>query len=154
MIEVFVAYTGETDVKELERTLEAWKLPALEPVAIELKSKKFELHRRVTAENMSRGDYILCDLGYGPREEDFGARAGKALLEYPEAGMIASGRSSAPGWDFHRVVICRKGVISHWPTPTSKDYRREHREAYTFKGYRIIVCPTIHYRLLTASWPS
>jgi hypothetical protein len=147
MIEVFVGFTKESPFKELEQTLEAWDLPGLEPVAILVKPEKFELHRRVTAEKISLGDYIVATLGYGPDEEEFGDIAERELRRNPNVGMILpDGLLTA--------VVCRKGIVTHWPTPRSVSYNEEHIQAYERVGFKVILCPTIHCRLLAESLPS
>ena len=147
MIEVFVAFTKGTDIARLERTLEAWDLSGLEPIAIQCGLHKFEIHRRVTAENVSRGTYILADLDYGPLEEEFGDIATRAIAAAPDVGMILPERLVA-------AVVCRKGIITHWPTPMTATYHTEHQKAYERLGYKTITCPLIHCRPLVGSLPS
>jgi len=147
MMEVFVAFTRESNVADLKKTLEAWDLPNLQPVAIQVVSKKFEIYRRVTAENVSVGDYILCDLGIGPVEEEFGQLAQEALDKHPKAGMITPNGIAI-------AVICRKGIITHWPTPRTSAYQKEHAEAYERLGYQVISCLTMHCLPLAVCLPS
>lgn len=154
MIEVFIAFTPGVNATKLERTLEAWNLPGLEPVAIQCGLKKFELHRRVTAENVSKGDYILADIDYGPLEEEFGVIAEKLLAENPDAGLLKPDLGSCTLKVHGTVDICRKGIITHWPTPQSASYDKEHSEAYQRVGFRTILCPMIHYHPLAESLPS
>jgi len=147
MLEVFIAYTKGSNIEELEATLNSWDLDGLEPVAIECGLKKFQIIRRVTAENLSHGNYVLTDLGTAPVEEDFGQRAEKCLADYPTVGMV----ELASGVD---VFVCRKGIVDKWPTPRTESYMKEHREAYLLKGYETSVCPEIHYRHLVGLLPS
>lgn len=147
MLEVFVAYTKGSKIEELEATLNSWELDGLEPVAIECGLKKFEITRRVTAENLSRGDYILAGLGVAPVEEDFGKRAEKFLAEHPTVGLV----ELPSGMD---VFVCRKKVVDKWPMPRTESYMKEHREAYELKGFAATICPLIHYRQLVGSLPS
>lgn len=153
MLEVFLAYNKEiADIKELEATLEAWSQPGLEPVVIEAKGKKFELHRRVVAENISVGNYVLASLGSAPLEKDFGSLATKVLADNPTVGLIHV--SLAGEMPSGRVMVCRRGVITHWVTPTG-DYIKAHEESYRHAGHGVMtLCPSIHYRLLTESLPS
>lgn len=146
MLEVFVAYTKGSSIAELEATLNGWDLEGLEPVAIECGLKKFEITRRVTAENLSLGDYILAELGCTPVEEDFAARAEKFLAENPAVGLV----ELPSGAD---VFVCRKKVVDKWPTPRTESYLKEHREAYQLKGFEATLCPQIHYRRLVGSLP-
>ncbi len=143
MIEVFVAFTKTTDLKELEKTLEAWNLSGMEPVAIQVKANKFELHRRVTAENLATGNYVLADLGYGPLEEDFVKLAEVELRNYPDVGLIGVSLDA---------MICRKGIVTHWPTPRTQTYRKEHVEAYQHAGFEYLASDKLHcYSLVTAA---
>lgn len=126
--------------------MNGWDLPGLEPVAIQVKAgPKFELHRRVTAESVSRGTYILAEIGSIPIEEEFAKIATEALAE--DVGIVLPG-------GFRSAIICRKGVITHWPTPRTSSYVAEHNEAYSRLGYKTISCPLIHCRPLVESLPS
>jgi hypothetical protein len=148
LIEVFVAFTRESNISDLEKTLEAWNLPGLEPIAIQIKQgKKFELHRRVTAESVSRGTYILSDMMFGPCEVKFAELAEQALGDNPDAGMIIPN-------GIVMARVCRKGIITHWPTPRTVTYTEEHAEAYKHAGYKVIPCPSIHCLPLAESLPS
>lgn len=147
MIEVFVAFSKMSSMRDLEMTLESWDQPGMEPVAIQVKPGKFELHRRVTAENIARGNYILAKMGSGPVEENFGELAEQFLRDHEDAGVVML----EPGSE---VMICRRGVITHWPQPRTVSYACEHGEAYEFVGYKAYRCATLHYRQLAASLPS
>src|SRR5258708_16301139 len=151
MIEVFVAYTRDSEIEKLEKTLEAWDKSGMEPVAIEIKPvKKFGLYRCVTAESTSRGDYILADLGYGPFEEDFGAIAEEEFAKREHIGLLGAWPVGGPGPEIPRtVVLCRKGIITKWPTPRTDSYLKEHVEAYRFAGYSAALCATLHFHPLT-----
>lgn len=159
MMEAFVAYAIETlSVDDLEATLEAWNIDGLEPVAIELKLKKFELIRRVTAENISRGDYVLASIGCAPVESNFADLAEKVLIDHPKVGLIIP-QCVAPEWVSGRVTICRKGIIKHWFQPKGSQesdvlYANMHAQVCRLAGYETMECKTIHYRPLSASLPS
>jgi len=145
-VEVFIGYTKKSNIHLLEDTLEAWDVGDTEPIAIEMNERKFELTRRVSAENLATGDYVLCDIGYGPAIHDFGKVAAKLLEQHTTAGLIGQGTEGLP----YNVVICRKGVITHWPTPASPDstYINEHATAYQFAGYKVFLCHQRLYRQL------
>lgn len=66
--EVFIAYTKDTLLRELKDTLEAWDTDEYEPVAIEVPFRKYEQMREIAAEGMSKGDYIIADLGSSPHQ--------------------------------------------------------------------------------------
>lgn len=144
MMEVFVAYTKHDSIELLEKTLEAWDDDDTEPVAIECKQGKFQIHRRVIAENLATGDYVLADIGYGPAIPGFAKVATELLEKHSKVGMIGQGTKGNP----HSVVICRKGIITHWPTPRSETYIPEHVEAYRLKGYKPLLCQQRLYRQL------
>ena len=55
-------------IMQLRDTLIAWDKPQYEPVAIEVKAVKRDILRRVAAEGLSRGDYIIADLGSEPTD--------------------------------------------------------------------------------------
>lgn len=134
-MQVFIAYTRTSDIRELGATLEAWDIEDLEPEAIECRPKKFELHRRLTSENVARGDYILVDLGCVPTSPEAVFRA-VALLYTDNIGMV--GLAGAR--------VCRHKVIEKWPMKTTETYDQEHIEAYRFAGYQVIECPEPMYR--------
>jgi hypothetical protein len=138
-VEVFIGYTLRSDIRELAVTLDAWdKIDDMEPVAIECPRMKFELIRRVTAENMASGDYIVGDLGCIPTEDV--VEAAKSLYE-GKTGMIGK----------HGVRICRKSVITGWPMKATDSYDAEHVMAYELKGYKVIEWPKALYRRMNAS---
>lgn len=163
-MEVFIGYTKGTDIARLEQTLEAWDLPGLEPAAIQCGLRKFDIHRRVAAENVSRGTYVLSLLGFGPVEESFADLAAQALAENPKAGMIevpnVTPVNPLAGGILHvdvPVVVCRKGLITHWVQPLSEReelWENAHRTSYRNAGYEVISCPLIHFQALAVSLPS
>lgn len=155
MIEVFVAYTKGTEIARLEATLDAWNLPGLEPVAIQCGLKKFELHRRVTAENVSCGTYIQALVDRVPVEDDYAQCVEKELAANPKAGLLAIPPFGAD-WVSGAVSICRKGLITHWVHPLGSQeadvlWDNAHRTSYRNAGFETITCPSIHYRVLVAS---
>jgi hypothetical protein len=154
MIEVFVGFTKDSPIKLLEETLEAWNLDGLEPVATNIEGRKFELLRRVAAENMSRGDYILTELGYGPIEENFAHECGKLITLQPKAGLFAiMPMDGLPPSHWGKVTLCRKGVVTKWPTPRSAAYLEEHTAAARLNGFEAQQCK-LHYQVLLGSLPS
>lgn len=157
MLEVFIAFTREHNLDDLEKTLEAWEKPGLEPVAIEVKPNKFELHRRVTAENLAAGNYVVAGVGTGPVEENFGELAEQALTDNPKVGLIKPA-CAVSEWVSGRVSICRKGIITHWIQPQGSQeadvlWASAHEKAYRHVGYEVLDCRTIHYRPLVVYSP-
>lgn len=142
-MQVFVAYTKQSSIHELAQTLEAWeKIDYAEPAAIECPKTRFELYRRISAEHLSTGDYILCDLGYVPTYPDFIIYAERLLREATKVGMF-----NMKGG----IFICRKGIVDKWPVKKSDFYIPEHVQAYKLKGYEVNSCPQIHCRRLSVS---
>lgn len=159
MIEVFIAFDRHDSIASLEHTLTAWELPGLSPGAIHMQRKsgqrrKYELLRRVSAENIARGHYILAELGFGPVERNFGELAEKELSERQDVGLFGAWRVGQTAHEIpNSVVICRKGVVTHWPPPVTHTYIQEHLQAYQFVGYKTFLCSTLHYRPLSVSLP-
>lgn len=139
-MDIFIAFTKQSNVHELDETLEAWeKVDLAEPAAIECPVSKFEIARRVCAENLASGDYILCDIGYIPTYPSFIHYAERLLKENPKVGMFQMKGG---------VYICRKGVVDKWPVKKSSFYIPEHVLAYRRKGYEVLPCPQVYCRRL------
>ena len=129
-MECFVAYTKFTPVEDLAQTLNAWDRPKIIPAAIECKPVSFEFDRRVVAEGLATGDYILADVGCTPKRSKPINIAVKMLYQAngsPVGMVVAQG-----------FRVCRKGVIDKWPMKESADYNNEHRLAYELKGYKVV----------------
>ena len=142
-MDIFIGYTKESSFEELQKTLEAWdKIDYAEPAAIECPKAKFEVYRRVTAEHLSGGDYILCDLGYVPTYPDIVLYAEKLLRENRKVGMF-----NMKGG----VFICRKGIVDKWLVKKSAFYIPEHARAYHLKGYDVAPCPQVYCQRLSVS---
>jgi len=78
--EVFIAFTKNSNILELENTLTAWDTKDYEPVGIQVQAHAFDKLRLVAAEGMARGDYILADLGSSPNSP-------KGWLRYKKGSM-------------------------------------------------------------------
>src|SRR5882724_2434202 len=65
IMEVFIGFTKDDDFTLLQQTLERWDACAnVNLAAIQCDVKKFEIARRVAADNMAKcNHYILADLG-------------------------------------------------------------------------------------------
>jgi hypothetical protein len=139
-VEAFIAYTKFSHVNELKVTLECWEKAGAEPIAVSISANqaKYELERRVVAENMSQGDYILADLCCVPDDLNFVPTAEILLREFPKVGIMAA----YPGLG---VWVCRKGVIDKWPQKQTTFYAKEHEEAYQRKGYEAALCQELKY---------
>jgi len=105
-------------------------------VALEITGKaqkKFEIHRRVTAENVSRDNYIWRSRQWA---SGTGFRRARRVRIQNASNCRAFGMDSLPerkystmeesAWkNMHAplpygVILCRKGVIEKWPTPGPK----------------------------------
>ena len=69
MKEVFIGYNRMTHVLKLKATLEAWDTDDYEPVAIACPTKKPE-YVKYAAEGLSRGDYLVAELGTKPGDTE------------------------------------------------------------------------------------
>jgi hypothetical protein len=124
----------------LEATLLAWdKVPEAEPMAIEVPVKKYELVRRVTAENICKGNYILCDIGCVPVHETAVNICEMVFETNPKVGILYF-------MPHGKVRACRKGVIEKWPMRRTDSYSNEHEQAYAIEGYSAQTWPTLLYR--------
>lgn len=138
-MEVFIAYTNDSLISDLTRTLEAWdKIEMVEPIAIEVPVKKYELIRRVTAESMASGDYILCDLGCVPNSQLTTKEIKEIFKKQEKVGMIRFSPNGA-------VRACRKGIVERWPSYRGGSYESEHERAYSMEGYTTPKWPTLLY---------
>lgn len=129
-MECFVAYTRLTPIDLLAQTLNAWDKSKIIPAAIQCKPVTFEFDRRVAAEGLATGDYILADVGCLPKRSKPINAAVKMLYQAngsPVGMVVAEG-----------FRVCRKGVIDKWPMKESADYGPEHRLAYERKGYKVV----------------
>jgi hypothetical protein len=68
-IEVFIAFTRNSNIAELQATLFAWDRPGYIPVGIQVQAAHFEKQRLVAAEGLAKADYILADLGTKPGDQ-------------------------------------------------------------------------------------
>jgi len=141
-MEIFIAYTKLSSIDDLGQTIESWDaIEAAEPAAIEVPVSKYELFRRVSAENISTGDYILSDIGHVPSNPDIVSICEKLLIENKTVGLFTFDDS---------VHLCRKGIIEKWPEKQSTYYLSEHKQAYRLSGYGAISCKEEFIRRLAA----
>lgn len=146
MMEVFIAFSEGTDVRELEKTMEAWdRHQEADVVGIKVPARKYQTYRRLSAEMMARGNYIIADLGCIPVETNFIEYSERYLAKHKKVGMVRA----QPGYG---VDICRKGIVQKWPIRETATYNEEHKKAYELAGYEVKLCDKLHYRRLeTAS---
>lgn len=154
-MEVFIGFTKDDDFTLLQATLERWDACVnVKLAAIQCDPKKFEIARRVAADNMAKGDYyILADLGYVL--EDWKVLEGiEERLGDREEGLIglenSRGKTCLPE-EFQYptgVRICRKGAVEKWVPNVSGTYDREHVESVRLAGGSVGLCPDILYKKL------
>jgi hypothetical protein len=143
LMEIFIAFSDGSDINELEQTMVAWdRHQEAEVVGLKCPAGKYQTYRRVSAEMMARGDYILADLGCIPVENDFIETAEQYLQKHKKVGMLRAD----PG---HGVDICRKGIVQKWPIKTTQTYSDEHKQAYEIAGYHVETSSKLHYKRLS-----
>lgn len=141
----------------LEATLEHWaKIPDAEPVMQMVPTKKYELLRCVAVENLAKGDYVLCEVGCVPNEDDIISRAEKLLqgvvacfwegtvVRRPSSDTKIGMLNLSPQ---NEVRICRKGIVAKWPMYKGGPFAPQQEEAYRLEGYATL-CPSLSYRKL------
>ncbi len=154
-MEVFIGFTKDDDFTLLQATLERWDACAnVEVAAIQCDPKKFEIARRVAADNMAKAEfYILADLGCVL--EDWEALEG---IEERLAGMNEAligiensrGKTYLPDKCHYPtgVRICRKGAVEKWLPKATDTYDKEHVESAGLAGGSVGLCPDILYKRL------
>lgn len=136
-----MAFTKDDQVAILEGTLQAWsECEDAEPIMVQVDRKnKFELIRRIAADNMATGKYyVLADLGCIPASKDIiqqisGRINGASLAELaPDSG----------------VVVCQKGRVKQWLPKSTPTYRVEHADSVRRSGGTVVTWDDISYKLL------
>ena len=107
-------------------------------MAIKCPAKNWDFVRRVTAENLAAGDYVLCDLGYGPADDRFIKNARRLLDENPKMGIV----------DAQHAIVIRKGVVDKWVSSDGKSYSLQHAASMGFKGYTVERWPELECKAL------
>jgi hypothetical protein len=154
-MEVFIGFTKDDDFTLLQQTLERWD--ACENVtiaAIQCDPKKFEIARRVAADNMAKCNYyILADLGCVLVDWKALADIEERLSGKDEAliGLEYIGGKTCLPEEFHYptgVRICRKNAVKKWLPKVTGTYDREHVESVKLAGGSVGICPDIFYKHL------
>ena len=139
-MEVFIAFTDTDEYQLLEDTLDAWgRCDGAEVSAIRLKSgKKYELQRRIVADNLAKGKYyIVTELGVVPAADDVVRTIERA--DKKQLNLLAP---------LGRVFVCEKGAVRRWAEPQSTSYSREHMESVTLSGGKVESWADIAYKPL------
>jgi hypothetical protein len=161
-MEVFIGFTKDDDFTLLQQTLERWD--ACENVtiaAIQCDPKKFEIARRVAADNMAKCNYyILADLGcvlvdwkaladieerLSGKDEALIGLAIKKLFTAEDAKDAEKNNGQEPPTG---VRICRKNAVEKWLPKVTGTYDREHVESVKLAGGLVGICPDIFYKHL------
>lgn len=153
-MEVFIGFDGNIDaVPFLEAALLGWeKVRFASPQVLELKpGEKFEIQRRVLADNLAKGEfYILADIDAKPEEPWVISQVQKLLPARTSCGLAFI----RPLFDVGgRVRIIRKGLIKKWPPMETDNYDFEHGQAIVQAGYTMETWDDIWYRHLAKSNP-
>lgn len=153
-MEVFLFVSSEDEMKLLEMTMLAWEqIDYAFPVnVVQLPAYRFELKRRVLADEMAKDShYVLADLGCVPEESR--ALLGIVGKMKSSDGLIGFWRS---GTDFDSdkavapagIRVCRKGIVQKWPAQNSPRYDEEHAAAVKAVGYQVSIWPTTYKQIL------
>src|SRR5262252_4079322 len=142
-MEVFVAFRDLSDVPLLGATMDEWERCGAEPVAIQVKKKmKFELFRRIAADEKATEDfYLLADLGCVLADlADF--KNLKLDDVTGMAGLKGTYKSDIPVG----VRLIRRRAVNKWEPPITDDYCIEHARAMKNSGWKVSVFQDIFYK--------
>jgi hypothetical protein len=152
-MEVFVAYTKDDDFNALKQTLEYWgRVPGVEPAMIQFPRAKYEIGRRVAADNLSTDQYyILADLGCILNSEADMKRIEERLKD-EDAALIGlsniAGNILLPDPPPAGVRICRKGAVEKWLPKVTVHYNQEHRDSVRLSQQKVTTWHDIFYKHL------
>ena len=148
-MEVFVAFSKDEQIPILQQTMEAWaECELVEPVGIRASEGKYELMRRITADNMAEGNYyILADLGCVP-DDKFSVPALMKRLAISGDGLIGFSKEGRDLAYPTGVRICQKGVVARWVPKSTESYDQEHAEAIRLAGKRVTIWENVKYKHL------
>lgn len=153
-MEVFIAFDGNLEaVQFLEQALYGWeKIRFAEVNCLELKpGQKFEIQRRVLADNLAKGDwYVLADIDAKPEEPWVISQIQKLVPTRKQCGLALI----RPSFDIGgKVRVIRKGIIHKWPAQETDNYELEHGLAIVQAGYTMETWDDIWYRHLPKANP-
>jgi hypothetical protein len=139
-MEVFIGFTKDDEYQLLKDTLMAWaECDGAEPIAVQLKpGKKYELQRRVLADNLAKGKYyVVAELGLVPAYADTVRRICSATKS--TLSLLAP---------LGKVFVAEKGSVRRWIEPKSESYNREHMESVILSGGKVESWADIAYKPL------
>ena len=152
-MDVFLAYTPDDEFELLKATMEAWaECDGANVSAIFISKKsKFELLRRITADNLSSEKfYILADLGCVPSGTDT-VRLVRSKISDDHGLVGLKSEDSEVKTVPEGVRICQKGAISRWATPKTGDYNFEHMASALKVGKKVEVWDSPMFKHVGAS---
>lgn len=84
---------------------------------------------------MATGNYILCDLNYGPQDYKLIMTGRSQLLnKRKHIGMVKIEDG---------IRLIRKGAIDKWLSKTTQTYDQEHEESIKLAGWDVITSPSL-----------
>lgn len=151
-MEAFVAYSDDEQIPILYDTMESLSsIGGIEPVGIKAPDDKYELFRRITADNMAKEKfYLLCDLGYVLPE--FSIVSVERRLAFAEQyGLIGIGISGEELKIPTGIRFCQKGVVEKWLPKRTANYDQEHVDSVRLGGKGVKMWTDIIGRRLTVA---
>lgn len=139
-MEVFLAFTDTDEYQLLEDTLDAWgRCDGAEVSAIRMKAgKKYELQRRIIADNLAKGKYyVVAVLGMVPRSDDI-IRDINGTSKH-QLNLLAP---------LGAVYVAEKGSVRKWVTPKDSDYNEQHIDSVKLSGGKVEHWADIAYKRL------
>jgi len=135
-VEVFIAFSDDGLAPLVEKTMEAWgELDWAEPISVvQLRPAKFEINRRVLADQMAKDKwYILTDVGQ--------------VLEGNRSIPIISSRLTDEGMIGFApslltpigVRVCQKGIVTRWIEKQTSSYDWEHAQCVINGGKEVAI---------------
>lgn len=141
-MEVFIAFSSDDDAQVLKHTMIAWaECEDCEPVGIQTAPGKYELQRRIVADQMAQEKwYIIADLGCVPESPSLLSDVRSRLAD--DVAIYGLGTDDPPSG----VRICQKGAVRKWLEKKSNSYDAEHAESAKLAGKRVEIWPDIIYK--------
>lgn len=141
-MEVFVSFFSDHEAPAVLKTVEAWEAcEKVEPIVVQLKKSKFEIERRIVADNMAKGKwYILADVGCMPTSENIVHLINQRLSA--DVGMYGFGDVYPP----RGVRVCQKGVVQKWLERRTNSYDKEHALSVVGSGKKVESWSDITYK--------
>lgn len=130
--------------------METWEKYGAVPNAIRCRGdEKFEITRRVAADNLAKEPYyLLADLGCIPESKTVSKIQARVALLEDDIGLIGLAERNQSG-EFNDVPcgvrVCRKNFIQKWMSKVTANYDEEHAACARMEG-KVALWPDIFYR--------